>query len=681
MSFLYPTFLYALAAVAIPIIIHLFNFRRHKTVLFSSVRYLRNIKKETKAKSQLKHFLILLARILTVVTLVLAFARPYLPVAGEVEEPAEQVVAIYVDNSFSMDAQNKYGQLLEVAKSKVSQIADAFRPDSRFLFLNNDFDGKHNQFVNREQMMDFVAWMSQSPSVRKTSEVLTRLNDFASRNQAAKGELQRVFMLSDFQKSSTDINQLESVSDLDVVMVPLSTQATNNMFIDTCWFEMPGRKYNHSEELFARVVNNSDEVYTNIPIKLFIDDSLKFLGSFTVKAQSEEVVKLSYTNSKKGVVNGRVEISDYPVTYDNTFYFNYRVASQIRVLSVSEQAINPYINALFADDDYFHVSHAVDNRVNFSDFSNNHLIIISELRQLSSGLVQELDKYLANGGAVLFFPALDGSIPSYNQMFSHFATSTISVLDTHRTRVNHIDYEHPVFDEAFKKADPDIDLPDVFTHFVFESQTRANDETILETIDGHPFLRKVGYGKGSLYVSAVPLDDESSDFASHPVFVPAVYNMAFNAQGNTSLYYTLGRLDKVKLNLRGVDGNQMVHVVSQDGSFDFIPDRKSVDSQTNLEGEINEAGNYLVKVAETPIEGLAINYNRQESNLSCYSNNELKELIEEHALTSFSVLEGQQKEITESIEEFNQGKQLWRWFLMFALLFILAEVALIRLMK
>ena len=79
MQFLYPTFLYALLALAIPIIIHLFFFRRFKKVYFTNVRFLKEIKEETSARQRLKNLLVLLMRLLAMAALVLAFAQPFLP--------------------------------------------------------------------------------------------------------------------------------------------------------------------------------------------------------------------------------------------------------------------------------------------------------------------------------------------------------------------------------------------------------------------------------------------------------------------------------------------------------------------------------------------------------------------------------------------------------------------------
>src|SRR6188508_1393256 len=115
MHFIYPGFLLALLALAIPIIVHLFNFRRFKKIYFTNVRFLREIKQDTQSKSKLRHLLILIARLLAVAFLVLAFAQPYIPQSGVKIETGRKKVSVYVDNSFSMDAIGKNGSLLETA--------------------------------------------------------------------------------------------------------------------------------------------------------------------------------------------------------------------------------------------------------------------------------------------------------------------------------------------------------------------------------------------------------------------------------------------------------------------------------------------------------------------------------------------------------------------------------------
>ena len=100
MSFTYPAFLFALSAIAIPIIIHLFNFRKFKTVYFSNTRFLKEVKQETQAKSKLKHLLVLAARILAIIFIVLAFAQPFIPVENKQISIGDKSISLFIDNSF-----------------------------------------------------------------------------------------------------------------------------------------------------------------------------------------------------------------------------------------------------------------------------------------------------------------------------------------------------------------------------------------------------------------------------------------------------------------------------------------------------------------------------------------------------------------------------------------------------
>ena len=330
-------------AVAIPIVIYLFSFRLHKVIYFSNIQFLKNIKQETKSKTQLKHLLILISRILAIVALVLAFARPYLPVAESVATNNNKNVAIYIDNSFSMDAESKYGKLIEVAKTKAHSLAGAYTLDCKFLFTNNNFEDKHQRLINREQLHDFLNNTAVSPNVRKLSEVVKRQKNYLDEKIDDPNANRSIFIFSDFQKSSNDIDEfakwMQSMNDsaVTVHLVPLATQPSNNLFIDSCWFESPSRKMNQAEILFVKVVNKSENMYSDIPVKLTINNEQKALASFNINAGEEKIVELTYTISKAGEQNGKIELTDYPIVYDNSFYFSYSIAGNIEILSISKE--------------------------------------------------------------------------------------------------------------------------------------------------------------------------------------------------------------------------------------------------------------------------------------------------------------------------------------------------------
>src|SRR5438067_8955345 len=112
MSFLYPSFLFALIALAIPVIIHLFNFRRYKKILFTNVRFLTNIEQESKSRNRLRQLLLLLLRLLALACIIIAFAQPFLPQKKKMVNPGRNFISVYLDNSFSMSNVSTHDDLL-----------------------------------------------------------------------------------------------------------------------------------------------------------------------------------------------------------------------------------------------------------------------------------------------------------------------------------------------------------------------------------------------------------------------------------------------------------------------------------------------------------------------------------------------------------------------------------------
>ncbi|HPG33408.1 MAG TPA: BatA domain-containing protein, partial [Lentimicrobium sp.] len=156
MLFINPYLLFGLFAVLIPIAIHLFNFRKYRKVYFSNVRFLRELQQKTQKQSRLLHLLVLLLRILTIVFLVLAFAQPYLPSATKTAPGQISVVSIFIDNSFSMEASGTKGRLIDEAKMAASEIAAAYKPDDLFQLLTNDFEGKHQRLVTKDEFIEML---------------------------------------------------------------------------------------------------------------------------------------------------------------------------------------------------------------------------------------------------------------------------------------------------------------------------------------------------------------------------------------------------------------------------------------------------------------------------------------------------------------------------------------------
>ena len=239
MKFVNPNFLFALFTATIPIIIHLFNFRKYKTVYFSNVRFLKEIKEQTQSKSQLKHLLVLISRILTIFFLVFAFAQPFIPLKNTSQTFNSNTTSVYVDNSFSMNAIGESGQLIDFAKNIAIDISKSFLPSDKFQLLTNNFLGKHQRLVNKDQFNDYIDEINISAETKKLSQVIERQKNLLKNE---KNSDRKIFIISDFQKSTSDFESLENDTSYSVFLIPLKKNEEKNIYIDSIWFESPIRQ-------------------------------------------------------------------------------------------------------------------------------------------------------------------------------------------------------------------------------------------------------------------------------------------------------------------------------------------------------------------------------------------------------------------------------------------------------
>jgi hypothetical protein len=209
MRFANPTILFALSAVSIPILIHLFNLRKFKRVLFTNVQLLKEVQQQTIKKHRLKHLLVLLSRILFILFLVFAFAKPFIPSSKQSIRQGVNYTSIYIDNSFSMNLQNEEGVLLEQAKNKAKEIISAYQASDKFQIISNDLAAQSQQFFTKEETYKAIDELKISPNFCALTSVINRQNSlFATVNATNKN----CFYLSDFQKNTID-KQLKQVID------------------------------------------------------------------------------------------------------------------------------------------------------------------------------------------------------------------------------------------------------------------------------------------------------------------------------------------------------------------------------------------------------------------------------------------------------------------------------------
>ena len=687
MNFLYPSFLFAVAAIAIPIAIHLFNFQRYKTISFTNVQFLKEIKEETRQRSELKHLLVLLCRILFILFLVFAFSQPFIPLVDNPGNIKENQISIYIDNSFSMEGINEEGRLLDQAKKKAIEIAKAYKASDQFQLLTNNFESQHQKFFNREEFIKLTEEVEIGPSFKLISEVINRQKSLFS-DTPEKNSI--IFLLSDFQKNNTDINAIVLDSGVHVKCIPLSPQETNNLYIDSCWFESPVRKANTPDKLWVRVRAIGETEYKNTPIKLSINQQQKALASFNLKPNQYTDVPLAYTLTSTGIKNCVVSITDYPVAFDDRTYLSYDIPEKLNILSISDTGYNKYTDLIYNQDDHFVLSTQLSTQIDYSELQNNNLIVLSNIKELTSGMGQELKKFVSNGGTLCIFPGKDCETDTYkNFLKSDLNIHYFTKLDTQKRKVNWLNLKHEIFKDVFNDIPERIDMPKTKMHYSLSNSIKSNMERVLSLDNGTALLSNYKKENGNIFLFTVPLNIEASNLPEHSLFVPIMYNIAINSQQPSPISYTIGIDNKIETTVKSIDDQTSIpHIKKltnndQSDGFDIIPDYKvhGQVAEIYVHGQINEAGNYYLMNNETPSAGISFNFDRKESELAFYNTKDIEKDIEINGLNNISTLEIQSESAIKQLKEMNQGKQLWKLCIIFALAFLSIEILLLRLWK
>ncbi len=681
MEFVNPGFLYGLFALAIPVIIHLFNFRRFKKVYFTNVKFLSELKQQTQKQSRLRHLLVLLMRMLAIAALVIAFAQPYIPVSKSlINKSARNIVSVYIDNSFSMQAESNKGTLLDKAKMRALEIVNVYKNSDKFQLLTNDFEGKHQRLVSRDEFKNLLDEITISPSTRSLAELLSRQADMLStENDGVKS----IYLISDFQKNMMNDNLPQIDSSLNVFIIPIESVNTNNLYIDSCWFEAPVYQVNQQVKLFVRIKNSSDIDYEKIPVNLKIGGVQKAVASFDIKRGKEAEVELAYTNQNAGIQFGVLEINDYPISFDDTFFFSYYVSSVTNVLSINGNGDNVYLNSLFGNDSTFVFGNEEQGNLDYSSLASNSLIILNEADRISTGLGQEMKRFVINGGSLVVFPSGNIDIDNYKTFLTSLGTDFYTGLDTTATKVGFVDVENPLYSDVFDEIPENIDLPVVFKSYDITRNSRIMKETLMEMQNGNVFLSSYPVGAGKVYLFAVPLKPEFSTFPKHAIFVPTLYKIAISGYKESRNFYFIGSDNTIVINNVSLIGDNLYKIKLLNSGFEMIPDQRIIGSGLEIypHNRIKVAGNYLLTYNDKPVKGLSFNYNRSESEMVFYNTDDISEILKDNGIDNFHIVKSGSVPFEQTVAEMSRGIRLWMWFVILGLLFLGVEVLLLRLWR
>jgi len=672
MYFLYPAFLFALLSLAIPVVIHLFNFRKYKKVYFSNVQFLKEVQEQQASSRNLKERLILASRLLGLLFLILAFARPYIPNAHNPNAAKQQVISIFVDNSYSMETLNREGSLLDEAKRRAKEIASAYNINDRFQLLTQDFEGKHQRLLSRDEFNDAVDAVKVSSQSRNLQQVISRQENLLE-NQI--GAAKSVFIISDFQKNKND-KPVKADSNITVNLVQLKAGNLPNVAVDSAWLLSAVHRPAESEKLVVRLHNYAMEKAEKIPLKILINGEQKALGSFSINARQVQNDTLSFSGLKPGWQRGEIQLQDNPVTFDNQFYFSFNVKQQMPVLLIDGGMVNPYLKAVFASDTFFAATRVTDGGVDYAALNNYPIVIISDVKTIATGLAQQLRTYVTKGGTLVVFPSVDADLANYKSFLLALNTGYPEKLVTQDVKVASINRQSPVFKNVFESFPQNPDLPSVKKYYQL-SKSGVKQESLMNLATGEAFWEGYSSGKGNVYMCAVPLNEDFSNLPRHALFVPTLFRMALLSGHDQPLFYTLGTDENFEVPPVQTTEKQLLKLTK--GNQSIIPDIRQQEGSTLLyvSDQLNEPGIYSLRKQDSTLATLAFNDSRAESDMSYFIAVDLEKILP-NAKPLLTAGNGSLKSV---VAESNFGTQLWKLCIILALIFLLAEILLIRFYK
>lgn len=670
-------------ALAIPVVVHLFNFRRYKKVYFSNVERLTELQSETRKQSQLRQYLVLAARLLAILFLVLAFAQPVIPHKEQQLMRGTTAVSIYLDNSFSMENTDAEGPLLETGRQKVREIVAAYKPTDRFQLLTNDANGAQFRWLSRDNLLAALDEVEVSPASRNISQILHRQCEFLHSSGASN---RRAYLVSDFQTSAVDLAQCANDSLVETYLVPLTAAQSDNIFFDSLTLNAPAFYLGSPVTVEVRLHNSSATAVEKVPVRLFVNGQQRALATADLPADGSVMVPLHFVVDQLGPLSGCVELTDYPVTFDDHFYFSLNVGASVSMLTLGGKGENPHLKKLFAGDTLVHYHMVAENAVDYATLTQHQFLVVDELDHIPSGMAQTLKSFVEEGGSLLVIPNEKSDLESYNALLALMRAPQLQPWSPKAVKVSDINYDNDLYRGVFAGQTERVELPTLSGHFPLQSSANTVRQPVLSLADGGDYLSVTPFGKGRLYLFAAPLQPRCSDFPQQALFVPTLYNMALFSRPVARPFALLGDDEPIPLPQDFAREEATPHLRSVDSTLDVVATLRHMGGSTSLipTDAISTAGNYLltspVTKGQPSVSGYALSfdYNPSESLMRFFSARELAQILDDNHLEHITVMRHAERALDQQIRQQMEGTPLWRWCLLLALLFLLAEIVLLR---
>lgn len=640
MEFKQPEVLFALFFLIIPLLVHLFQLRKFQKEDFTNVKFLKRISRQTRKSSRLKKFLVLTTRLLALACIIFAFAQPYFPAENETGTQAQKI--IYLDNSFSMQAPGTAGELLNAA---VQDLLKNLPEDETFSFFTNNatFDE-----ISTEELKD------QLQEIEYSDEILdfNGINLNAARLGSKEGQ-KEVILISDFQQNLEIPASLRENS-LNYIFVNQQPQEFVNLSIDSLY--IAGQNPENIQLQFYLSGNTAQQE----PISVAVYDGEELLARQTVELNDNFEAEGTFQLPNIEIAEGKIEIEDNALYYDNSLFFSLNPPEGIQGMVIeSEGADSAFLSRIFSEPDFNLEIFPLEN-VDYNKLSKASFVILNKPENISPTLTSALKKITSEGGIITIIPPVKSH--NLNPFLQNINGPVLGENIDQERLITNIAFEHPLLENVFEKRVQNFEYPRVQNFY----NVQASGNNVLGFQDNSAFLTE----KDNIFLFTAALNDENSNFKNSPLVVPVFYNIGLSAVSLPQLYYETGKENEIDIPAEN-RGDEVVSL--RQGEESFIPLQQSFPGRVRITTSDlpDRAGNYQVIFNEEQLGNLSFNYHRREN---LFQNQDVENIENVEIYNSVS-------DYFEATEAASQHTLLWKSFVIFALIFLMTEMLLLKYLK
>jgi hypothetical protein len=608
-SFLYPLFIFAGFTIAAPILIHLFNLRRYKTVFFSNTRFLKNIQLRSQKQSEVRYKWLLALRILFLLSLVLAFAQPFFP-NKEIKNTGNRLQVVYVDNSGSMSVKKGARSVFELAKAAARKQLQGANPSDKFILLSNNLPTNFHP-ITAEKAIAALHELDLTATNKTADNILNTIQGLVQ-SEATEGA--DVYYYSDFQQQSfPQIPDAALLKGIHFYGVPVRSNELSNIYIDTAMLTYPTLQVAQSNKMVVRTKLIGDAPKDAVVLQLSVNGQVKSAVSLSFGEQNERTDTLNFQITKTGWQKILLTLNDAKVRFDDTFRVTARSSTSLSVLVLNQNQPNPYLQAAFQSYEGFQLRQ--ENIANSNDWKPYNLIVLNGLTQMNDMLTKQVNEALNNGQSICIFPGKMADINSINTGLFKITDLKITNVDTANQQASNLQEGSDLVKDIFERIPENVQLPSSNWHYVLEAGLSANQQSILSFRNGHPLLAQYSPTRGKLFFLTTAADIASGNFQGSYFFVPFLYQMAAQSRGSDVFAVTSGKQTPVYLPMNNADERNMLHLYGND--LDVIPPQKPSGSGVDvfIGQSVQQPGFYSMASNANDTTAIAINQDKAESQL------------------------------------------------------------------